>query len=60
VTAECAGLADTLERALRALREGRGHPLHGISATLLPYSREGAIDWAGFERHGGAAPAARA
>jgi dihydrodipicolinate synthase/N-acetylneuraminate lyase len=24
---------------------------HGIAATLLPYRRDGAIDWAGFEAH---------
>jgi dihydrodipicolinate synthase/N-acetylneuraminate lyase len=25
--------------------------VHGISAVLLPYTVDGAIDWAGFERH---------
>ncbi len=28
-----------------------GRRLHGIAAALLPYTAEGAIDWAGFERH---------
>ncbi len=38
-----------LDRAFGRLAAGR-RP-HGISATLLPYTREGRIDWTGFERH---------
>ena len=28
-----------------------GRRLHGISATLLPYTRDGSIDWEAFARH---------
>ncbi len=38
----------TLSDALARLRPGRR--LHGIAAVLLPYTREGAIDWGAFER----------
>lgn len=39
----------TLSAAFARLAPGR-RP-HGISATLLPYTSEGRIDWAGFEDH---------
>jgi hypothetical protein len=32
-------------------RLASGRRLHGISATLLPYTHERKIDWKGFERH---------
>lgn len=38
-----------LQDALARLRPGR--TLHGISAVLLPYTADGAIDWTAFERH---------
>jgi 4-hydroxy-tetrahydrodipicolinate synthase len=39
----------SLADAFARLESGR-RP-HGISATLLPYTREREIDWSGFERH---------
>jgi dihydrodipicolinate synthase/N-acetylneuraminate lyase len=39
----------SLSDAFRRLTSGR-EP-HGISATLLPYTSAGGIDWSGFERH---------
>lgn len=38
-------LADAFSR----LQPGRG--VHGISAVLLPYARDGEIDWTSFEAH---------
>jgi dihydrodipicolinate synthase/N-acetylneuraminate lyase len=38
----------TLENAFARLRP---RTVHGISAVLLPYTPDGCIDWAAFERH---------
>jgi len=43
------GTAGTLTEALARLSPGR--TVHGISAVLLPYTADGAIDWHAFERH---------
>jgi dihydrodipicolinate synthase/N-acetylneuraminate lyase len=32
-------------------RRGAGRQIHGVSAVLLPHTREGEIDWCAFERH---------
>jgi dihydrodipicolinate synthase/N-acetylneuraminate lyase len=34
-----------------AFARRRRRPLHAISAVLLPYTPQGAIDWTAFERH---------
>ncbi len=39
----------SLAEAFGRLRSGR--QVHGISAVLLPYTREGRIDWEAFEAH---------
>jgi dihydrodipicolinate synthase/N-acetylneuraminate lyase len=42
----------TVSSSLAAAFARRGsRPLHGISAVLLPYTPEAAIDWGAFERH---------
>lgn len=40
-----------LTDAFQRLGPGSMRRLHGISAVLLPYTREGAIDWKAFEAH---------
>jgi dihydrodipicolinate synthase/N-acetylneuraminate lyase len=41
----------SLAEAFGRLRGGPGRRVHGISATLLPYTPAGGVDWEGFERH---------
>ena len=43
--------ADATELAAAWGRLRAGRRVHGIAAALLPYTPEGAIDWAAFERH---------
>src|SRR4029434_3801070 len=46
--AERVGMSSTLRQAWSRLTVRRPH---GIAASLLPYTADGAIDWASFEAH---------
>lgn len=43
--------ADEADLAVTWARLRAGRRVHGIAAALLPYTPQGTIDWAAFERH---------